>query len=337
MPLQSFLMDRLKKELRRNRNIIFWLVGIILACIFLAWGIYRKSITNDQYYSAILLSAAMSIFITAFIQILQNLSIQKTLTEDVSLEITKNVSNEIINIREAKNLLTPSNIYWGGEEHFGNDLLTCTKESSTLRFMSISAHMLLNERLVNPQIKTDRAWLNIQLLLLDPTDTRSLEYRHKQMKRHEEHKSVEELQKEILKSVLSAYHLTRLCSRFCFQIRFHRETLLFRLEFPNENTLFMSYYDSQKSKENLGPVARYQRGNDVFTSHLNYFENVWEENNGTKEISIGKSTNFNQLKQLLTEKFISCESFIEEIWSEYMKYNNDTTINSTGLVTSPVN
>ncbi len=302
-----------KKELKDGRTIIYWQRATISALLIIFLGLSWYLIFKDTFIASILLSTGSAIFVTAFIQKIQNKTIEKTLSEDVSTMVTKNVSDEFNKFRSARNLLSPAYIYWGAEKQFEDHYVSYMKISSTLKFMSISANYLLNKRLIREDIANDRTPFSILLLLLNPTDQINLDHRSTQMKNYHENKTSDDLRIEIIENIYKAYRLCKIHDRYSFAFRFHNEILLFRMELPNDSNLFLSYYESQRGND-LGPVARYERGIDVYTSYSKYFETVWSKYI-TTEISIDRNTGLDALIDTVKIKFPTCcQSMIDSIF-----------------------
>jgi hypothetical protein len=77
---------------------------------------------------------------------------------------------------------------------------------------------------------------------------------------------------------------------------------LARLEFSGVSNLFLSYYGSQVSAQDFGPVALYEFDSDVFKSYFDMFLTIWSCNEAT-EISLTKDfTSMHNLKLYIENK-----------------------------------
>jgi hypothetical protein len=307
-------------ELTNLRDDKYALLGLGIALLSAIVGFFVRE--SQEFMAGVFFSVSTSIVISYFIQKIQNKTIEKTMVENISSKIEEVVSVNITEIRDivagkenGKNPLSPSITYIGGiggDLLFDKDLNSCLEKSSNFHFMSISAKYLLDKRLIEARSDT---LIKIQLLLLDPTDLFNLNFRVSQLKRCGREKSIDEQKKEIIDSVFKAY---KLCNNYReFNIKFHKETLLFRMELFSE-TLFMSYYESQK-KGNFGPVARYERECDVFKSLRLYFNEVWKKNN---EMVLMENYKSEDVRSELHKRFPSCTDIINESFNEIIKSKN---------------
>lgn len=289
------------EELRTARAENYSLRCALYSLLFLSLSISANyldqySTFDLKYVSSILIGIFGSFLAASIIQKLQNTTIERTLKDILTDNMLSAITGQINKIRKAHHVLTPDFIYWSSEDlfdrHFEDNLLNSDKVS----FMSTSARYLLNERMpkLSPRIKDG---IELELLLLNPTNCNNISLRVKQMKDHNEIKTKQELQEEIICNIKHAFDLYKINEKIRCTIRFHNELPLFRIERPDNDSLYLSFYCSQRSRDDLGPVSKYCKNNDFFRTYTKYFEYVWNnDKNSETEIKI---SDFDSITDLL--------------------------------------
>ena len=283
---------KLKDDYQNSKRLNFLLISILILTILLGTAssirLYLTPNTPITWLeiSSILISVFISLVVAFILQTLRDIRLLNTINETIAEVISTNVLNEVGQIRYMRNNVLPSTLYVSKEDKLYEDQIKCFSSSQHIRFMSTSAVFLLNKAI--PEIITTRTKLaikddfQIELLLLDPMDNRLIEGRSKQLKYFGEDKSPAILKKEILQSVMKAHQVCCQTKDFHVRIGFHKEIPFCRVEL-SDGVLYLSFYENQKSKDNLGPVAKYlkdkEEGTDVYQAYLQYFRAAWQKCN----------------------------------------------------------
>lgn len=254
--------------------------------------------------SSILISIFISLMVAQILQHLRDNRLLNTINDSISEVISTNVLNEVGQIRYMRNSVLPSTLYVSKEDKLIDDQINCFSKSSNIRFMSISALHLLEKTI--PQIIDKRKNLNIkddfkiELLLLDPTNTKLIKNRSNQLFGYGETKTPYSLKEEIIGSIIKSHKICYSSEEFHIKIRLHSETPFCRVEF-SDGTLYLSFYESQKSEKKLGPVSKYmidkEEGTDIYRSFLQYYRDSWDQSG--KEIEVEKYKTTGELKVYL--------------------------------------
>jgi len=211
-------------------------------------------------------------------------------------EATFNVVDEI-NLKDR--MLAPSICYYNQSSELLNRQKREFGTTSTYSFMSTSGVNFLNNAVGD--IK-DSESLVIKLLLMNPGVEKNIVTRYEQLKNHEKDKTPIFLKKEIIDSIYNAVSICVEKSRLDIHICLHDEAPLFRFEFTDREA-YLSYYLSQESENNIGPVGVYEPNSIVFSAYREYFNDVWKRSAEKYCLSIHKGKSTQEVRGLLLETF----------------------------------
>lgn len=225
---------------------------------------------------------------------------------EMVLENTFKVVDEMSN---KDRFFTPSRIYYNQSL----DLLHRQKKefgkTSTYSFMSTSGVNFLNNAVGD--IK-DSESLVIKLLLMNPGIEKNIEARYEQLKPHESEKTPTLLKEEIIHSIYKAVAICKKKSKLYIHICLHDEAPLFRFEFTDREA-YLSYYLSQESKINIGPVGVYEPNSIVFSAYKEYFNDVWRRSEVNYCLELHKDVTLQEVRYLLLNTFADNGNGIQKI------------------------
>lgn len=262
--------------------------------------------TNLDTISSILISISVSLLVANMLQFIRDKRFLSTINDTIADQISMNVIKEVNKIKRSSHAVLPDIIYWSKDDNLLDEQKRCFTISQRIRFLSISAKNLLCVAI--PAIKPNDD-VYIELLLMNPTDTRMINLRSRQVSPYEAQKNPDDLRNEIIGCVLKAHHI---CTEgnnrkhIFITIRFHNEIPFSRIEFA-DSVLYLSFYQSQKAASELGPVSEYKRGSDIYKAYMQYFKDVWDKNRET-EIDIKQFNTSDEIKSELIRIFQNDES-----------------------------
>ncbi|MFH1217612.1 MAG: hypothetical protein V1706_14040 [Pseudomonadota bacterium] len=230
------------------------------------------------------------------------------LREELSNVVKENTFKVLEEINEKDRMFAPEKTYYNQSK----DLLLRQKKefgsTSTYSFMSTSGVNFLNNAVSD--IK-DSVSLVIKLLLMNPGVEKNIEARYEQLKNYE-NKSTIILKEEIINSIYKAILICKNKTKLTIHICLHDEAPLFRFEFTDKEA-YLSYYLSQESDKNIGPVGVYKQNSIVFNAYKEYFNDVWKRSEEKYCLLIDKNKSVVDIRNFLLETFKSYDNGIQEI------------------------
>lgn len=300
------LKSRIKQlEQLRVHFITVFILTVFSGCAIAIRFYNSKKDPDLDTISSILISISISLLVASILQFIRDKRFLSTINDTIADQISMNVIKEVNKIKRSSHAVLPDTIYWSKDDNLLDEQKRCFSISQRIRFLSISAKNLLYVAI--PAIKPNDD-VYIELLLMNPTDTRLINLRSEQVSPYEARKKPDDLKKEIINCVLKAHNI---CTEgnnrkhIFITIRFHNEIPFSRIEFA-DSVLYLSFYQSQKAESELGPVSEYKRGSDIYKAYMQYFKDVWNKSHET-EIDIKQYKTSEEIKSRLISIFESDE------------------------------
>jgi len=302
----------------------------ILACFVLfslSVAVKMMVIENEHPFYVAFATACIpfcsALLVASFLQWTRGKGLSKAIHEYIAGYISDQVKADVIKeIRDIykrqdiKASVLPSALYLSKEDNLLEDQLKRFSDSSIIRFMSTSAVNLL--RTAMPNITPKGGVLRSELLLINPSseNEKNIVLRSRQLQPHEPHNTPTQLKKEILHSVYEAYNLCQVHqNKVHIEIKFYNEVPFGRIELT-DTVIYLSFYRSQRSKSDLGPVKQYANESDMYRTFSHYYDEVW--GNSEKNISPGKHSDLASLQNDLEQLFPTLISEIREVNSKVL-------------------
>lgn len=207
-------------------------------------------------------------------------------------ELLQGIREEMASINSIRGGMLPDRIYENVEDALREEQKLVYSKSKMIRFMSVSAINILSKTLASISGENQKT---ILLLLLSPKQKQLLKKRCEQLHEYEG-EAAEKLRGEIIRSICKAYEIRSEYpgKRMNILIRFHREIPLSRIELAN-GVLYLSYYLSQKSQSDKGPVMMYSEDSRVYDIYHTYFNDMWES--AEDEIDLARYNHISDLER----------------------------------------